>query len=95
MQLYIRPVEQRALLALLALMKSALLLMRSAASQAVSQTRVWRSRSDLSCHQLNETPGSCGMILDGCACLGLGYGMCIVLLVMRQEHPHHPGVLVG
>jgi len=37
-------------------MKSALpLLSRTAASQAVSQNRVWGSRSDLSCHQLNGT----------------------------------------
>src|SRR5262245_13478596 len=40
-----------------ALMKSALLLLnRAAASGAVSQSRIWRSRSDLSCHQLKRTP---------------------------------------
>jgi hypothetical protein len=51
---YIRPVEQWGLEALLALMKSALLLLiKSAASEAVSQSRVWRSRSDLSCHQFS------------------------------------------
>ena len=39
------------------LMKFALLLLITAAAlEAVSQTRVWRSRSDLSCHQLTETP---------------------------------------
>jgi len=52
---YIRPRSEDSVY-LRALMKSALpLLSRTSASQAVSQNRVWGSRSDLSCHQLNGT----------------------------------------
>ena len=55
MQAYIRPLCE-GYFALRALMKSALPLLNNAvASQAVSSFRVWESRSDLSCHQLNGT----------------------------------------
>ena len=52
---YIRPLGEESVY-LRALMKSALpLLNKTAASQTVSQNRVWESRSDLSCHQLAHT----------------------------------------
>ena len=80
-----------------ALMKSALLLLiKSEASKAVSQSRVWRSRSDLSCHQFRRTLGivqesryeqSLPRLLAG--------GSCSILLLVRQERPDNPGVLIG
>jgi hypothetical protein len=55
MRSYIRPLSEGRL-ALRALMKSALPLLNNAlASQAGSSFRVWGSRSDLSCHQLDHT----------------------------------------
>ena len=55
MQPYIRP-HSEGHRYLRALMKSALpLLSTTSASRAVFQNRVWGSRSDLSCYQLNHT----------------------------------------
>src|SRR5512132_247905 len=52
---YIRPLRE-GFTPLRALMKSALPLLNNAlASQAVSTFRVWGSRSDRSCHQLEHT----------------------------------------
>jgi len=54
MQSYIRPLSE-GFVFLRALMKFALpLLSRTSASRAVSQHRVWGSRSDLLCHQLEH-----------------------------------------
>jgi hypothetical protein len=55
MQSYIRPLSE-GVIDLRALMKSALpLLNKASASKTMSQGRVWGSRSDLSCHQLDHT----------------------------------------
>ena len=52
---YIRPLRER-IVFLRALMKSALpLLNKVSASKSVVHDRVWGSRSDLSCHQLDHT----------------------------------------
>src|ERR671919_576792 len=60
---YIRPLCER-IVSLRALMKSALpLLNKTSTSKAVSQTRVWGSRSDLSCHQLDHTSHRAGGFL--------------------------------
>ena len=73
---YIRPLREGRF-ALRALMKSALPLLNNAvASQAVSSFRVWGSRSDLSCHQLDHTShraaGYLNLLMSPSQCHPLG-----------------------
>jgi hypothetical protein len=78
-------------------MTSALLLLNTtAASEAMSQNRVWRSRSDLSRHQCKCTLG----IVPESRCSlhppnSLYDSLDARLVAVREERPGHPGVLIG
>jgi hypothetical protein len=69
---------------------------RTAASQAVSQDRVWRGRSDLSWHRRCCPLASCGRGVDrSCQDAALGHRVRgSVDLIGRQQYPSNPCVLV-
>src|SRR5688500_17546681 len=78
-------------------MTSALpILNKALASRAVSTFRVWGSRSDLSCHQLECTPG---IVWESRSLSrtpnGLDDGLDAIPLVVREQRPGNPGVLLG
>ena len=60
-----------------------LLLIHVSAFTALDHVSLWRRRD------------SCGSILSGSPCLALGCSRGIVRLVVSQEPPHHPGVLMA
>src|SRR5919109_4934864 len=71
------------------LMKYALLLLINvSAFTALNHVRVWRSRSALSCHRCSRAPSIGQMAADAQPLLLLlGSAPCVILLVVRQEHP--------
>jgi hypothetical protein len=87
----------RASRALLALMQSALLLLTTTtASEAMSSNRLWRSRSDLLCHQLACSPGIVSESRGSSGTPNSLYdGLDAILLVGPEKCPGNPGVLLG